>query len=137
PVAADLMPDDVVNILALAPENRSDALQTRLADYHRTIDPDRLKRQNAVADHAKKAPTLPASKVQTLAENPKPPTTHLLIRGDFQRPGDEVQPHTPAVLHALKTSNDRPTPTRLDLSRWLVDPGNPLTARVSVNRIWQ
>jgi mono/diheme cytochrome c family protein len=135
PIEANAMPDEVVEILALAPESRSDAQKARLGEYHRTIDPQRIKLQKAVAEHSKKAPPPPSSKVQTLAENSSPPKTHILIRGDFLRKGDEVNPHTPAVLHAFHASDS--TPTRLDLARWIVDPANPLTARVSVNRIWQ
>jgi hypothetical protein len=72
--------------------------------------------------------------VPTLAENPKPSQTHILIRGDFLRPGDPVQPHVPAVLPGLGSAE---APSRLALARWLVDPRNPLTPRVTVNRIWQ
>jgi hypothetical protein len=57
-----------------------------------------------------------------------------LIRGDFQRPSDEVTPHTLSVLHPLSSASSQPS--RLDLAGWLVDPANPLTARVTVNRIW-
>jgi hypothetical protein len=74
------------------------------------------------------------SEAQTIAENPRPPTTHLLIRGDFRQPGIEVQPATPAVLHPMPAT---PRPSRLTLARWLVSEENPLTARVMVNRMWQ
>src|SRR5262249_8506197 len=39
----------------------------------------------------------------------------------------------PAKLHPLPA--DQP-PNRLALARWLVDPNNPLVARVIINRIW-
>jgi mono/diheme cytochrome c family protein len=69
------------------------------------------------------------------AKNPR--KTHLFVKGDFTRLGDEVQPGVPAILHPLKTSPATTKPTRLDLARWITDGDNPLTARVVVNRIWQ
>ena len=75
------------------------------------------------------------SEAQTLAENPHPPKTHLLIRGDWQSPGIEVEPDTPAVLPPLGVREGEPK--RLSLGRWLVSRANPLTARVTVNRMWQ
>ena len=74
------------------------------------------------------------TEAQTLAENPNPPKTHVLIRGDFRQPGIDVQPGTPAVLHPLPPD---PRPSRLTLARWVVSKDNPLTARVWVNRAWQ
>jgi mono/diheme cytochrome c family protein len=134
PVPASVLPDDVVEILALESCCRTDAQNTRLADYHRSIDEPTLKLKNALAEHSKKAPAPPASKVQTLAENKEPRTTHLLIRGDFLRPGDEVSPHTLSALHPMRQAAS--LPSRLDLAHWLVAPANPLTARVTANRIW-
>jgi hypothetical protein len=74
-------------------------------------------------------------KAQVLAELGQPRVTRIHIRGDFLNKGDPVGRDTPAILPTLKVRAE--TPDRLDLARWLVDPANPLTARVAVNRVWQ
>jgi mono/diheme cytochrome c family protein len=60
--------------------------------------------------------------------------TTVLLGGDFTRKGAVVAPGVPAVLPPLQAHG---SPTRLDLARWLVSSENPLTARVTVNRLWQ
>lgn len=60
--------------------------------------------------------------------------TQVHLRGEFRRKGDEVMPGTPAALPALKADGEA---DRLALARWLVSPEHPLTARVTVNRLWQ
>jgi hypothetical protein len=71
----------------------------------------------------------------TLQESPKPQQSHLRIRGDFKQLGIPVEPDAPGFLPPLKKQGARAT--RLDLANWLVSPENPLTARVTVNKIWQ
>jgi len=58
----------------------------------------------------------------------------LLMRGEYDKPGDKVTPGVPAILTPFP--KDAPT-NRLGLAKWLVDPSHPLTARVTVNRFWQ
>lgn len=70
-----------------------------------------------------------------MAEGDGQRKTHLLERGAYDKPGEEVQPGVPAVI-APPLPSDAP-PNRLSLARWLVDPANPLPARVTVNRLWQ
>jgi hypothetical protein len=135
PVTADRVPDDVVVIAGKPAESRSQAEADRIAAYYRGVDAEYRKLADAVEDHARKAPKPPVSKAPVLVEAEKARPTHLLIRGDFLRPGDEVSPGTPSVLPPLECS-DEPA-TRLDLARWLMDPAHPLTGRVEVNRIWR
>jgi hypothetical protein len=62
------------------------------------------------------------------------PVAHVLNRGQYDQPRDEVEPQVPAILPRMSDSMPR---NRLGLAQWLVDPANPLTARVTVNRFWQ
>ncbi|HEX4797110.1 MAG TPA: DUF1549 and DUF1553 domain-containing protein [Humisphaera sp.] len=70
-----------------------------------------------------------------MAERKEPRPSFVFIKGDFTRHGDPVSPAVPAVLPPMKAA-DPAQPNRLDLAHWIVDPANPLTARVTVNRIW-
>jgi len=64
------------------------------------------------------------------------PREHYIhLGGDFMAKGSAVQPGVPAVFPPMKNSN--PVPNRLDLAKWLVDTDNPMTARVTMNRLWQ
>jgi hypothetical protein len=64
----------------------------------------------------------------------KPRKTFILSRGLYNKPTSEVQAKLPAFLPSQEASENS---NRLDLARWLIDPANPLTARVTVNRFWQ
>jgi mono/diheme cytochrome c family protein len=69
-----------------------------------------------------------------LEERATPRETHVHIGGDFTRRGVKVTPGTPSVLPPPPAK--RQAADRLDLAKWLVSADNPLTARVSVNRVW-
>jgi len=59
--------------------------------------------------------------------------THVLARGNYDAPTDEVTPLTPEAI--MEFPGDLPK-NRLGLAQWLTNPDNPLTARVFVNRLW-
>ena len=69
-----------------------------------------------------------------MQDQPKPRESFVLTRGSYTQPGEKVSHGVPAALPPLAA--DAP-PNRLALAKWLVDPTNPLTARVTVNRAWQ
>jgi hypothetical protein len=67
-------------------------------------------------------------------ELPEPRDTRVLERGSFLSPGDSVEPGVPSALSPLPANA---LPNRLGLARWLMAENNPLTARVTVNRLWE
>jgi hypothetical protein len=72
--------------------------------------------------------------IMVMEEMPMPKKTTLLVRGQYNLPGEQVYPNTPADI--LPYSSQYPK-NRLGLAMWLTDPNHPLTARVAVNRLWQ
>ena len=77
--------------------------------------------------------TIPAAMVMKERADIRP--ARILIRGQYDNPGEVVERNTPGFLPPIKESG-KPK-TRIDLAEWLVAPENPLTARVAVNRFWQ
>ncbi|MBB3206762.1 hypothetical protein FHS27_002574 [Rhodopirellula rubra] len=67
----------------------------------------------------------------------QPRETFVLLRGNYETPGEQVSPTTPDFLPPLSVDENLQRPTRLDLAQWLVSSENPLTSRVTVNRYWQ
>jgi hypothetical protein len=71
------------------------------------------------------------------SELPKSRDSFIMIRGQYDKPGQKVEPGTPAFLPRLKRAGPTTRATRLDLANWLVTPEHPLTSRVAINRLWQ
>ena len=134
-VMQSLVPLDVERILAVRPQDRTSQQTALLLDYAIEQQPRMREWHATLQGHHKARPPVPVTLAQTIAQNPEPPKTHIHLRGDFLRKGRQVLPGTPAVLPPLQWRGDRPD--RLDLARWIVDPANPLTARVEVNRVWE
>jgi hypothetical protein len=72
--------------------------------------------------------------VMVMHDSEQPRETFVLDRGQYDLPKEKVAPNVPSSLPPLPVDAPR---NRLALARWLVDPANPLTARVIVNRDWQ
>ncbi|MSQ93712.1 MAG: DUF1553 domain-containing protein [Gemmataceae bacterium] len=66
-----------------------------------------------------------------------PRESFVMMRGQYTKPGEKVQPDTPSFLPPLAKANPKARANRLDLAKWLVSAENPMTARVAVNRYWQ
>ncbi|MEY2409764.1 MAG: hypothetical protein QOF48_2434 [Verrucomicrobiota bacterium] len=104
-------------------------------DSQRTNETRRAELKKQLARHRRSQPRPHDTAIMSFRESTNAPRARIHVRGDFLRPGDDVLAGTPAILHPLVPRGTRGA-DRLDLARWLVDPANPLTARVAVNQTW-
>ena len=124
-------------IIAQPTAKRSSADATLLQDYFvdhhadATTKEAHLRVQKAKQAEAALRESIPTTLV--MQEMAQPRTTHVLTRGQYDHPGEAVQPGVPKTLSAWPAEAPR---NRLGFARWLVSPNNPLTARVAVNRLW-
>ncbi len=69
-----------------------------------------------------------------MKELAKPRDAFVLIRGQYDKKGEKVEAGLPACFPPMPAGAPM---NRLGLAKWIVDPSNPLTARVQVNRFWE
>ncbi|MEO8075801.1 MAG: DUF1549 and DUF1553 domain-containing protein, partial [Acidobacteriota bacterium] len=123
-------------VLNLAPAARTAAQAEDLASVFRSTTP-LLKRTRDGLTLARKELAdlqIPSTLVMKERASFERPSFELRIRGSFAARGEKVFARTPTALHPMR--EDQPI-NRLGLARWLVDPENPLVARVAVNRLWE
>ena len=129
----------VVNTLVGAAQlaAKGNALEEVLRKQFDVIQPAKLQpEQVSIAALTKESDVLKKRGSYTLIMEEKPkgdPFAYILERGDYATKGEKVTPGTPSVLPAM--GEDMPA-NRYGLAQWLVDPKNPLTARVTINRYW-
>jgi hypothetical protein len=131
-------PESINEIIRVPLERRSPGQSAKLEscflDRHA---PDRIRDAHRHLASLRKAKVKRLESIPTvmvMEEMPVPRATSILLRGQYDKPGERVEPAIPAIL---LSQPDSKLGNRLDLARWLVAPANPLAARVAVNRYWK
>ena len=135
-------PADIIESIRIEPDKREQQQQRKIREHYRDKVSQDPKLRQAHADLAtvRKEKTdleksLPTTLVWKEMAEAKP--AFILTRGAYDKKGERVVRNTPAALPPMASLSEGEVPTRLHLARWLVAPEHPLTARVTVNRIWQ
>ncbi len=131
---------DLREALAAEPAKRTEKQAATVHNYYLAyvhpetaakLAPLRQKIDQLISLIKKTEESMPTTMVSQ--EMAQPRKAFLLIRGNFETPGEEVHPEVPAILPPM---SDHPH-NRLGLAQWVVDKKQPLTARVTVNRFWK
>ncbi|MFO0872166.1 MAG: DUF1553 domain-containing protein [Pirellulales bacterium] len=135
------LPGPVQEALKADPDKRNDEQKRRLRDYFLenvypptkpVFEPLRRQIEEVTKQRNDLEGSIPATLV--MADMPQPRETFVLVRGQYDKRGEKVEPGVPGIFPPLPGDAPR---NRLGLARWLVSPENPLMARVTVNRLWQ
>jgi hypothetical protein len=131
---ADPLPKKVRDVLKLPAEQRTAKQNSAVFSYWRTTVPEWKPVNDEIdklwAQHPEGETVL--NLAQRLPEDKR--TTHLLDRGGWDKPKQEIAAGVPKFLNPMP---DGATKDRLGLAKWLVDRKSPTAARVAVNRVWQ
>jgi hypothetical protein len=119
----EMSDEDAAKTLKGEPKKAYDALKLELAKFD-DVNPGEFPEAIGLADLSSKSPS-----------------TFTLSVGAYDAPKDEVQPGfltllDPSAAKLVPPAGLESTGRRTALAKWLTDPGNPLPARVMVNRIW-
>ena len=134
------LPQEIKAILALNGKWKPDQATKLREFYLRTVcattkdqfTPLIAERDKMTSERTKLDASIPATMI--FRDAPTPRDAFVMLRGQYDKPGEKVLPGVPAALPTMKAAARA---NRLDLANWLVSPDHPLTARVFVNRVWQ
>jgi hypothetical protein len=132
------VPLDLIDALSLAPEKRSPQQIQAISTHYQTIAPALEPQRKDLAAWQKRLEDIDKSlRTMLVAASLKEPRmTRLLPRGNWlDESGAAVEPALPDFLP--RDAIDGRRANRLDLARWIVSPGNPLTSRAFMNRLWK
>ncbi len=125
-------------LLQVAAEARPPEQQTALYEHYLAHeDATYVTLANTVTEREAELAAIRGRSPVTHIQQERPdsmPMANILMRGEYDKVGEEVVAAPPAAFHPLPAGAPN---NRLGLAQWVVDPANPLTARVTVNRFWQ
>ena len=138
------LPIPISKILSLETDALSNTDQDSLHSYYVSTVAASRKALRDTRDTLRKTVSdiKPTTTVPILSELPpdKQRKTHVQIRGNYKVQGDMVTPDVPKAFHPWApeiTHDGLPKMDRLAFAKWLMQPDNPLTARVIANRHWE
>lgn len=129
------LPQDIALLVTTPSKKWSKADRRQLLDYRIQQDADAKGLADQVTKLTQQIKGIETDTTLVMVELPQPRMSYVFNRGDYKSPGEGVMPAVPAILHPLPSERSSPD-NRLTLAQWLVDPANPLVARVTVNRWW-
>ncbi len=139
PVRAErLLPVEIENILVIPVADRTNEQKDALASHYRSVAPElsdlREQLKQIEAERQSVDNQIPTMLVTKTVE---PRMVRVLARGNWMDDsGVEVEPAIPELLGGKPAPDDKRL-NRLDLANWVMAKENPLTSRVTANRLWK
>ena len=130
-------PEDILPVLLIDEAKRTTPQSEKIAAHYRTfakeLEPVRKSIEAKRKQHKKVNDSIVTTPYMRELVKAKRRETHLMIKGSFLSNGSAVEAGFPASFHSPAKGTPR---NRMGVARWLLQPDNPLTARVAVNRFW-
>ncbi|MEZ0326661.1 MAG: DUF1553 domain-containing protein, partial [Fimbriimonas sp.] len=124
-------------LLSIPLERRTPEQQAQLATlWSEENDPDYRELSKSLSRSTGELEALQKQipSVMVMEEMKKPREARVLLRGQYDHPGEVAPATTPKALPPFPKGQPN---NRLGLAKWIVSDNNPLTARVTVNRLWE
>src|SRR5262249_10896470 len=123
-------------VFDVPPQARTAGQAKQVRDSYRSVAPQLapVRERMAVLRSALDKLNITSTLIARERDSSAPPSTHIRNRGSYLNKGELVPAGVPLALPQMPPGQPA---NRLGLAHWLVDPENPLIARVTVNRLWE